>query len=395
MKRRIGILGIVTALFISLVFGQLEVSAAPKDLNVHFIDIGQGDAIYIKTPNGKNILIDAGNRAKGHDVVTYLKRQKVKTIDVMIATHPDADHIGGLDEVLDAFKVKSVYAPKVSHTTKAYKDFLSAVKREKVKIKTAKMGVTLPINDKSIKMKFLAPTKSYAKSDLNNWSAVLHLKHNKNTFLFTGDAENKAEKDMIAKKVLSKVDVLKVSHHGAKGATSKEFLNAVKPKHAVISVGKGNRYKHPTKETLNRLKTAKANVYRTDQQGTVRATSNGKSIKFNVKSTIKPTTTTTKKTTTTTSSAAKVETYKLTASVDKKSPKQNSTVNLTVKGLPKGTKYKAVFNYKSKKTTYNGKVGEKLPVKISRAAKGYKVKVDVSATYKKKKYKKQTSFTPK
>ena len=103
-------------------------------------------------------------------------------------------------------------------------------------------------------MKFLAPVKSYAKSDLNNWSAVLHLKHNKNTFLFTGDAETQAENDMLAKKVLSKVDVLKVSHHGAKSSTSEKFLKAVKPKYAVISVGKGNRYKHPTQETLKRLK---------------------------------------------------------------------------------------------------------------------------------------------
>jgi competence protein ComEC len=280
MKHKIGILGIVAALFISLLFGTPATSAATKDLVVHFIDVGQGDAIYIKTPNGKNILIDAGNKAKGHDVVAYLKKQKVKTIDFMIATHPDADHIGGLDEVLDAFVVKNVYAPKVSHTTKAYKDFLLAVKREKVKIKTAKMGVTLPVGDKLIAMKFLAPVKSYANSDLNNWSAVLHLKYNKNTFLFTGDVETKSENDMIAKKVLSKVDVLKVSHHGSKTSTSEKFLNAVKPKYAVISAGKGNRYKHPTQETLKRLKNAKSQVYRTDTQGTVMATSNGKTIKF-------------------------------------------------------------------------------------------------------------------
>ncbi|MBO1913483.1 MBL fold metallo-hydrolase, partial [Microvirga sp. 3-52] len=128
----------------------------------------------------------------------------------------------------------------VSHTTQAYKDFLLAVKREKLKIKTAKIGVDLPVGDKLIVMKFLAPVKSYANSDLNNWSAVLHLKYNKNTFLITGDAETRSENDMIAKKVLSKVDVLKVSHHGSKGSTTEKFLNAVKPKYAVISVGKRN-----------------------------------------------------------------------------------------------------------------------------------------------------------
>src|SRR5699024_9033579 len=110
MKKKIGVLGLIFTLLISFTFGQVEVQAASKNLTVHFIDIGQGDAIYVKTPNGKNILIDAGNRAKGHDVVNYLKKQKVKTIDVMIATQPDTDHICGYDELLNDFEVKAVYA---------------------------------------------------------------------------------------------------------------------------------------------------------------------------------------------------------------------------------------------------------------------------------------------
>lgn len=381
MKRRFGLVGLIAVLFISLFTGASFTSAASKNLDAHFINIGQGDAIYIKTPNGENIIIDAGNRAKGHDVVKYLKSQKVKTIDYLIATHPDADHIGGLDEVINSFKVKNVYAPKVSHTTQAYKDFLQAVKKKNLKIKTAKAGVKLPLKDKSVTAKFIGPVKSYPKSDLNNWSAVLHLKYKQNTFLFTGDAEQKAENDMIAKKYISKVDVLKVSHHGASGASSKNFLNKAKPKYAVISVGKNN-YKHPTTATLNRLKAVKAKVYRTDKDGTVKASSNGKTIKFS----------TSKKTNSNTTAPS---TYKLTASLDNRTPKQNATVNLTVKGLPKGTKYKAVFHYKSKDTTYSGKVGEKLPVKIGRAAKGYTVKVNVTSTYKGKTYKASTSFTPK
>lgn len=386
MKKKIRIFGIIAALFLSLLFVPTGTNAASKELIVHYIDIGQGDAIYIKTPTGENILIDAGNRAKGHEVVAYLNKQKVKTIDFMIATHPDADHIGGLDEVLNAFKVKNIYAPKVSHTTKAYKDFLQAVKRKKLTIKTAKSGITLPIKDKSVKATFIGPVKNYANSDLNNWSAVLHIKHNTNTFLFTGDAETKAEKDMISKRVLSKVDVLKVSHHGAKSATSKALLDIVKPRYAVISVGKGNTYKHPTSETLQRLKAAKATIYRTDKDGTIKATSNGKTIKFNI-------TATQKKPVPTASKPA--ATTKFTASLDNNKPKQNGTVNLTVKGLPKGTKYKAVFRYKSTTTTYNGVIDKKLPVKIGRAAKGFKVNIDITATDKGKSYKTKTSFTPK
>ncbi|MBS4198332.1 MBL fold metallo-hydrolase [Bacillus sp. FJAT-49732] len=375
-------MGMVAALFFSLFFVQNVTYAASKNLVVHFIDVGQGDSIFIKTPQGENILIDAGNRAKGHDVVAYLKKQNVKTINYMVATHPDADHIGGLDEVINAFKVDHIYAPKVSHTTQAYKDFLNAVKKKNYKIKTAASGVKLPLKDKSVAASFLAPVKSYSTSDLNNWSAVLHVKYNKNTFLFTGDIESKGEKDLISKKVLTKVDVLKVSHHGAKEASTSEFLNIVKPKYAVISVGKGNRYKHPTSETLKRLSAVKANIYRTDLSGTITATSDGNTIKINAKpSQVKDPLPNTN--------------YKLTASLDNKTPKQYSTIYLTVNGLPKGTKYTAVFNYKSTKTTYYGIAGEKLPVKISRATKGFAVKVDISATYKGKTYKTQTSFTPK
>ncbi|MGG3624542.1 ComEC/Rec2 family competence protein [Bacillus gobiensis] len=276
-KLKIFLLSLVVVLAIPNI-SATQVTAASKNLVVHYIDIGQGDAIYIKTPKGDDIIIDAGNKAKGDDVVKYLKKQKVDDIEVMIATHPDADHVGGLDEVLSAYRVENIYAPKVSHTTQAYKDFLQAVKREKKTIKTAKNGVALAIKDKSIKTKFIGPVKDYSKSDLNNWSAVVHIQYNKNSFLFTGDAELKSEKDMLSKKLLSKVDVLKVGHHGSKDSSSKDFLNKVKPTYAVISVGKGNRYKHPTSETLNRLKAVKAKVYRTDKNGTVKVTSSGTKI---------------------------------------------------------------------------------------------------------------------
>nr|WP_230457130.1 ComEC/Rec2 family competence protein [Parageobacillus thermoglucosidasius] len=249
-------------------------NAATKNLYVHFINVGQGDSIYIKAPNGEDIIIDGGNK-DGSDVVAYLKKQKVKDIEFMIATHPDADHIGGLDEVLKAFPVKNVYAPKVSHTSQAYKDFLTAVKNKKLTIKTAQANVTLPI--KGVTAKFVGPVKTYSKSDTNDWSAVLRLAYGKNAFLFTGDAEFKAESDMIKAKQPLKADVLKVGHHGAKTSTSTAFLNAVKPKYAVISVGK-NSYGHPTKEVLNRLKAAKVTVYRTDQKGTIVFTSNGSTL---------------------------------------------------------------------------------------------------------------------
>ncbi|MFN3633734.1 MULTISPECIES: ComEC/Rec2 family competence protein [Exiguobacterium] len=250
-----------------------EASAAAS-IKVHYIDVGQGDAIYIKMPSGEDVIIDGGNKGKGDAIVAYLKKQKVDDIEVLISTHPDADHIGGLDEILDAYRVENVYAPKVKHTTQAYKDFLQAVKREGKTIKTAQAGVKLPI--KGVSAKFVGPVKSYSNSDLNNWSAVLHVTYKKNTFLFTGDAEHVSEKDMMAKKQTLRADVLKVGHHGAKTSTSSTFLNTVKPKHAVISVGKNN-YGHPTSEVVTNLKRQKANTLRTDKNGTIIITGNGSS----------------------------------------------------------------------------------------------------------------------
>ncbi|MEH7357789.1 ComEC/Rec2 family competence protein [Priestia sp. 179-F W1.4 NHS] len=243
-------------------------------MKVHYIDVGQGDSIYIKAPNGEDIVIDGGNKGKGNAVVSYLKKQKVDDIEVLISTHPDADHIGGLDEIINAFKVENVYAPKVSNNTQAYKDFLNAVKKKKLKIQTAQAGVKLPVKD--VNAQIVGPTKTYANSDLNDWSAVVHMAYKKNTFLFTGDAETKAEADMIKAKKTLRADVLKVGHHGAKTSTSKNFLDAVKPKYAVISVGK-NSYGHPTSQVVNLLKNSKASILRTDQSGTIMITGDGSS----------------------------------------------------------------------------------------------------------------------
>lgn len=245
-------------------------------LQVYYLDVGQGDSTLIRTPSGQYILIDAGNNDMGDTVVSYLKHLGVTTLEAVIATHPDADHIGGLDVVINAFKVNNVYAPKVSHTTQTYKDFLTAVKNKKLTIKTAKAGVDL--NLKGVTAKFVAPVGSY-KNDLNDWSAVLHLTYKANSFLFTGDAESLSEADMLKNSKLLKANVLKVGHHGSDTSSSAKFLKAVQPTYAVISVGK-NSYGHPTQALLNRLKTAKSKVYRTDNKGTITAISDGKNITF-------------------------------------------------------------------------------------------------------------------
>ena len=370
---------------VSLVFSTILVAqpaeAAAKSMKVHYIDTGQGDSIYIKTAAGDDIVIDAGN-GNGSKTITYLRKQGVKDIEVLISTHPDADHMGGMNDVLHSYPVKSVYAPNVTHTTQVYKDFKKVVKAEGLQKKNKKKGTTIKL--KGVKATFLAPLKSYSKSDLNNWSAVLKLTYGNRSFLFTGDAETKSEEDMINSKQNVLADVLKVGHHGAKTSTSDKFLKKVKPKHAVISVGKQNKYGHPDKTVLNRLKNNNVNVYRTDKQGSIVATTDGNKLTFNTKPSANGATTSTS-----------TATNKLKASVSNSKPKQYSTIKLNTSGLPTGTKYKAVFNYKSTKTTYEGKVGTPLSVKIGRAAAGYKVTVNVLATHNNKKtYKANTSFTP-
>ncbi|OKP84346.1 competence protein [Paenibacillus helianthi] len=243
-------------------------------LQVYFFDVGQGDSTLIRTPNNQYVLIDGGNNDQGKNVVKYLNALGVKTLDAMVATHPDADHIGGLDDVLKALNVKSVYAPKVSHTTQTYKDFLTAVKNEGRTIKAVTKGVTIPLT--GVEANFLAPVNTYG-DDLNDWSAVLKVTYKNKSFLFTGDAELKSENDMLADGKSLKADVLKVGHHGSSSSTSKAFLDAVKPTLAIISVGKNN-YGHPDSGILTRLKSANASVLRTDQKGTITAISDGNKI---------------------------------------------------------------------------------------------------------------------
>ncbi|GGG13896.1 hypothetical protein GCM10010912_67890 [Paenibacillus albidus] len=245
-------------------------------LQVYYFDVGQGDSTLIRTPKNQYILIDGGNNNQGKNVVKYLESLGVKTLDAMVATHPDADHIGGLDDVLKAVDVKAVYAPKVSHTTETYKDFLTAVKNEGRTIKPVTKGVTIPLT--GINAKFLAPVNTYS-DDLNDWSAVLKVTYKNNSFLFTGDAELKSENDMLADGLDLKADVLKVGHHGSSSSTSKPFIDAVKPKYAVISVGKNN-YGHPDSGILSRLKNINATIFRTDQKGSITAVSDGNKITF-------------------------------------------------------------------------------------------------------------------
>jgi len=244
-------------------------------LKVHFIDVGQADAILVQA-GGSNMLIDAGNNDDAGLVEKYLRDQGVQKLDVVMGTHPHEDHIGGLDDVIKDFSIGKVYLPKVNHSTKTYKDVLLALKEKQIKATPAAGGQSFSLGD--AKVEILAPN-SESYEELNNYSIVCKVTYGHSAFLLTGDAEVLSEQEMLKKNYNLKADVLKVGHHGSHSSTGKDFLKAVSPAMAVISVGKDNDYGHPHRETLQKLAAQGIKVYRTDQVGTIKMVSDGKEIK--------------------------------------------------------------------------------------------------------------------
>ncbi|NLT95249.1 MAG: MBL fold metallo-hydrolase [Clostridia bacterium] len=254
------------------------------NLEVHYLDVGQGDSILIKLPNGKNILIDAGTNGAAQTVSGYLGSLGINKLDYVIGTHPHEDHIGGMDVIIKEFAIGDVYLPKVGHTSKSFEDLLTAIKEKGLKIKEAKSGISLDLGNEVMGI-FLAPNGSEYEN-LNDYSAVLKLTYGETEFIFTGDAQGKSEEEMLLMApVPLTADVLKVGHHGSFTSTGQLFLDKVSPKYAVISAGRNNEYGHPHREILERLEKNNIKVFRTDLEGTIIAVSNGKEIIFNVERT--------------------------------------------------------------------------------------------------------------
>ena len=248
-----------------------------EELKVHFLDVGQGDSIFIELPTNETILIDASIKDASDKIIKYLKEENVSKIDYVFATHPHSDHIGGMSAVIKAIDIGQIYMPKAVTTTKTYENLLLTIKDKNLKIKTAKAGNTI-IDTDDLKLVVLAPNQDSYES-LNNYSIVLKLTYKEKSFLFTGDAETLSEKEITGD---VEADVLKVGHHGSRTSTSQAFLNKVNPSYAVISVGLNNDYKHPHQEVLDRLEKKNIKIYRTDQNGDIIFTTDGYNIDVKV-----------------------------------------------------------------------------------------------------------------
>lgn len=254
--------------------------SAPSELQVHFIDVGQGDATLIICGND-SMLIDAGDNNKGTTVQLYLQKQGIESLTYLIGTHPDSDHIGGLDVIMTKFDCGTIIMPDVSSDTATYRDVIDTMEYRNYKNTLPQVGDTYSLGDAEFTI--IAPNNEY--SDDNNASVGIRLVHGNNVFLFTGDAEAEAEADILQNGIDLKADVLHAGHHGSDTSGSRDFISAVSPTYAVISCGADNPYGHPHEQTLTVLREQGIQLFRTDVQGSIVAVSDGESIAWNVEPT--------------------------------------------------------------------------------------------------------------
>ena len=240
--------------------------AREKLFSVHIIDVGQGDSIFIQTLEDKRILIDAGDEEAEHTVYSYLKRRGVKKIDVLIATHPDTDHIGSMDYIIDKFKISHFYMPDAKTDSEAFYNLLDSCKEKNLKIEYLTKGDRLKI-DSSTTMEILSPSTITDKNNLN--SIVSLLIYSGYEFLFTGDAEKENESEILSSCNLPDIEFLKVGHHGSSSSSTDEFIAKLKPDAVAISCGYNNDYGHPHRSVLDTFRENGSVVYRTDKNGTL------------------------------------------------------------------------------------------------------------------------------
>ena len=262
--------------FVPNMSSQKSGQSVSGNLEISYLDVGQGDSAYIRV-NDFDILIDAGPRSDSDKLMKQLEAKNIDDFEMIIATHPHEDHIGGMVDVFNRYDVESFYMPSVTHTTKTFENMINAVAKEGIKVQTIKEGMSFDLGQ-GAKIDVYSPIyESY--EEFNDYSPIMKLIFGETEFIFTGDAEAHAEQDVVAKYPNDlKADVLKFGHHGSSTSSTEEFLQSVDPDYGIISCGVDNKYGHPHKETLDKITKFNIKAYRTDKQGQITLTSDGKNI---------------------------------------------------------------------------------------------------------------------
>ena len=269
---------IIGVLFIGFIvydyFGKIPTNEVKKtkdkDLLVYFLDVGEGESILVNS-NDKYLLIDAGNNEDGDKLVTYFKSLGIEKFDAVVLTHAHEDHVGGMDNIINNFEIKSFYMPDVPFTSTSFTETVKALENNNIKYKVPN-GETIKIGNAKLKFLYVGDNEE----DINSTSIVSKLIYGDNSFLFTGDTTWEVE-DLLLKMDIE-CDVYKASHHGSNDGANYEFLKKLKSKIAVISCGKDNEHGHPHEKVLDKLKTLGMEIYRTDLDGTIIVKSNGTDI---------------------------------------------------------------------------------------------------------------------
>ena len=247
-------------------------------IEISYLDVGQGDAAYIKV-NDFDILIDAGPKSDSDKLMKQLEEKNIDDFEIVIATHPHEDHIGGMTKVFEKYDVESFYMPKVTNTTKTFENMIKAVSNEGLTAKVIKEGTSFDLGE-GCRIDVYSPMQE-SYDNFNDYSPIMKLTYGNKSFIFTGDAEKTVEKEVVEKysKEL-KADVIKFGHHGSSTSSTKEFIEAISPKYGIISCGLDNSYGHPHRETLSIIDEMGIETYRTDKQGQITITSDGNNIEI-------------------------------------------------------------------------------------------------------------------
>lgn len=255
----------------------------PFELKAYFIDVGNADCTLFLLPEGQTMLIDAGNNADGEDICTYLNKLGITKIDYLIGTHPHEDHIGGMDDIINSLEINGIYLPKIPDdkipSTKTYEEVLTSVDNKNIFIiNPFYKQLIYDMND--ITIEFLSDTNEINSDNMNDYSLVVKVKYKDISFILQGDAEENIEEMLLSNNEADLINctVLKIGHHGSSTSSSEKWLKTLSPQYAYIPCGKSNQYGHPHNEILKRLEKLNITYFRSDIDGTVVMSTNGKTI---------------------------------------------------------------------------------------------------------------------